>query len=204
MRASSPTHVKSLPPATATAEDGADDHHNSWIVRALPISCFFFFFFFLHWVIYRNRILIFWVLMEQLHHPSALDMFDPIIQSSRGKQIVMFLDYDGTLSPIVADPDKAFMSEAVSTLSNSSLISVFPFYWVSLCSYSPISVLGNLDSDEEDSEKACQMLSDRHRQWQMQRQGTFPLHSIYSNSSFFFPSKKLTFLVSSPPPATEL
>ncbi|KAG6600635.1 putative trehalose-phosphate phosphatase J, partial [Cucurbita argyrosperma subsp. sororia] len=79
MRASSPTHVKSLPPATTAAEDGADDHHNSWI----------------------------------LHHPSALDMFDPIIQSSKGKQIVMFLDYDGTLSPIVADPDKAFMSEAM-------------------------------------------------------------------------------------------
>ncbi|XP_022943275.1 probable trehalose-phosphate phosphatase J [Cucurbita moschata] len=79
MRASSPTHVKSLPPTTTAAEDGADDHHNSWI----------------------------------LHHPSALDMFDPIIQSSKGKQIVMFLDYDGTLSPIVADPDKAFMSEAM-------------------------------------------------------------------------------------------
>ena len=26
----------------------------------------------------------------------------------------MFLDYDGTLSPIVDDPDCAFMSEAVS------------------------------------------------------------------------------------------
>ncbi|GER49600.1 haloacid dehalogenase-like hydrolase superfamily protein [Striga asiatica] len=30
-----------------------------------------------------------------------------------GKQIVMFLDYDGTLSPIVDDPDQAFMSESV-------------------------------------------------------------------------------------------
>jgi trehalose 6-phosphate phosphatase len=26
----------------------------------------------------------------------------------------MFLDYDGTLSPIVDDPDAAFMSETVS------------------------------------------------------------------------------------------
>lgn len=32
-----------------------------------------------------------------------------------GKKIVMFLDYDGTLSPIVDDPDQAFMSEDVST-----------------------------------------------------------------------------------------
>lgn len=44
-------------------------------------------------------------------HPSALNMFDEITAASKGKQIVMFLDYDGTLSPIVDDPDRAFMSE---------------------------------------------------------------------------------------------
>ncbi|KAL5163980.1 putative trehalose-phosphate phosphatase J [Glycine soja] len=48
-----------------------------------------------------------------LHHPSALDMFDQIIDASKGKQIVMFLDYDGTLSPIVDDPDRAFMSDSM-------------------------------------------------------------------------------------------
>ncbi|BAT86517.1 trehalose-phosphate phosphatase [Vigna angularis] len=48
-----------------------------------------------------------------LHHPSALDMFDQIIDASKGKQIVMFLDYDGTLSPIVEDPDRAFMSHSM-------------------------------------------------------------------------------------------
>ncbi|XP_038885689.1 probable trehalose-phosphate phosphatase D [Benincasa hispida] len=42
--------------------------------------------------------------------PSALNMFDQITTASKGKQIVMFLDYDGTLSPIVEDPDRAFMS----------------------------------------------------------------------------------------------
>ncbi|KAM0976201.1 hypothetical protein FF1_019184 [Malus domestica] len=46
-------------------------------------------------------------------HPSALDMFEQIIDASKGKQIVMFLDYDGTLSPIVEDPDRAFMSDAM-------------------------------------------------------------------------------------------
>lgn len=46
-----------------------------------------------------------------MHHPSALDMFEEIMNESRGKQIVMFLDYDGTLSPIVDDPDRAFMSD---------------------------------------------------------------------------------------------
>ncbi|PWA85047.1 haloacid dehalogenase-like hydrolase (HAD) superfamily protein [Artemisia annua] len=46
-------------------------------------------------------------------HPSALNSFDEITNASRGKQIVMFLDYDGTLSPIVDDPDRAYMSDAM-------------------------------------------------------------------------------------------
>ncbi|XP_062149316.1 LOW QUALITY PROTEIN: probable trehalose-phosphate phosphatase J [Alnus glutinosa] len=46
-----------------------------------------------------------------VRHPSALDMFEEIIDASKGKQIVMFLDYDGTLSPIVDDPDRAIMSK---------------------------------------------------------------------------------------------
>ncbi|KAL0396587.1 UNVERIFIED_CONTAM: putative trehalose-phosphate phosphatase J [Sesamum calycinum] len=48
-----------------------------------------------------------------MHHPSALDMFEQITNASKGKQIVMFLDYDGTLSPIVDDPDRAFMSDSM-------------------------------------------------------------------------------------------
>lgn len=50
---------------------------------------------------------------DKAKQPSALDMFEQIIKASRGKQIVMFLDYDGTLSPIVDDPDRAFMSDAM-------------------------------------------------------------------------------------------
>ncbi|CAH9071270.1 unnamed protein product [Cuscuta epithymum] len=49
----------------------------------------------------------------KMEHPSALDMFEKIIKASKGKKIVMFLDYDGTLSPIVDDPDRAFMSTAM-------------------------------------------------------------------------------------------
>ncbi|XP_043808926.1 probable trehalose-phosphate phosphatase D isoform X1 [Manihot esculenta] len=45
-----------------------------------------------------------------MNHPSALSMFEQIVNASKGKQIVMFLDYDGTLSPIVEDPDRAFMT----------------------------------------------------------------------------------------------
>ncbi|CAN6239390.1 unnamed protein product [Urochloa humidicola] len=47
-------------------------------------------------------------------HPSALGKFEQIVAgASKGKKIVMFLDYDGTLSPIVADPDAAYMSDAM-------------------------------------------------------------------------------------------
>lgn len=53
------------------------------------------------------------VWMNQDRHPSALNVFDEITNASKGKQIVMFLDYDGTLSPIVDDPDQAYMSDAV-------------------------------------------------------------------------------------------
>ncbi|KAG4982874.1 hypothetical protein JHK82_027718 [Glycine max] len=40
-------------------------------------------------------------------------MFDKIIDASKGKQFVMFLDYDGMLSPIVDDPDRAFMCDSM-------------------------------------------------------------------------------------------
>jgi len=52
----------------------------------------------------------------QVKHPSALGMFDQVVAASKGKQIVVFLDYDGTLSPIVDDPDAAYMSDTVNIL----------------------------------------------------------------------------------------
>jgi trehalose 6-phosphate phosphatase len=56
-----------------------------------------------------------------VRHPSALSKFEQIVAASKGKKIVMFLDYDGTLSPIVDDPDSAFMSDTVTThASNTS------------------------------------------------------------------------------------
>ncbi|XP_042397385.1 probable trehalose-phosphate phosphatase 6 isoform X2 [Zingiber officinale] len=48
-----------------------------------------------------------------IQHPSALSKFEQLMIATRGKQIVMFLDYDGTLSPIVDDPDSAFISETM-------------------------------------------------------------------------------------------
>ncbi|KAL6224657.1 hypothetical protein ACLB2K_003512 [Fragaria x ananassa] len=45
-----------------------------------------------------------------VEHPSALGSFDKMMKAAKGMRIVVFLDYDGTLSPIVDDPDLAFMS----------------------------------------------------------------------------------------------
>ncbi|KAH8513608.1 hypothetical protein H0E87_006758 [Populus deltoides] len=49
-------------------------------------------------------------------HPSALNSFEEIANFAKNKKIAMFLDYDGTLSPIVDDPDNAFMSDDMRSI----------------------------------------------------------------------------------------
>ncbi len=49
----------------------------------------------------------------QENHPPILGMFEKLMKAAKGKQVAVFLDYDGTLSPIVEDPDKAYMSPDV-------------------------------------------------------------------------------------------
>jgi len=50
--------------------------------------------------------------IEAMHTlPSALDRVDDIADRARDKEIAVFLDYDGTLTPIVETPEKAVMSE---------------------------------------------------------------------------------------------
>ncbi|KAL4424174.1 hypothetical protein ABPG75_001475 [Micractinium tetrahymenae] len=44
-------------------------------------------------------------------HPCALHSFDQIVAQAAGKLVAVFLDYDGTLTPIVSNPDLALMSE---------------------------------------------------------------------------------------------
>ncbi|XVF13327.1 hypothetical protein REPUB_Repub08aG0199200 [Reevesia pubescens] len=46
-----------------------------------------------------------------IKYPSALKCFEQISKNAKNKKIAVFLDYDGTLSPIVDDPDRAFMSD---------------------------------------------------------------------------------------------
>jgi alpha,alpha-trehalase len=47
--------------------------------------------------------------MEKL--TSALDCFEEISSQAQGKRLTVFLDYDGTLSPIAETPDQAVMEE---------------------------------------------------------------------------------------------
>ncbi|KAF5961981.1 hypothetical protein HYC85_003190 [Camellia sinensis] len=48
-----------------------------------------------------------------LKHPSALNTFEQMMSIAKGRKIVVFLDYDGTLSNIVDNPEKAFMTNKV-------------------------------------------------------------------------------------------
>ncbi|KAL8243186.1 hypothetical protein R6Q59_009444 [Mikania micrantha] len=45
-----------------------------------------------------------------MKHPSALRVFEEIMSAAKMKKVVIFLDYDGTLSPIVENPDQAYMA----------------------------------------------------------------------------------------------
>jgi trehalose 6-phosphate phosphatase len=53
-----------------------------------------------------------------VNHPSALTSFEDIVNLARGKRLALFLDYDGTLSPIVDNPENAVMSDEVFFFSS--------------------------------------------------------------------------------------
>lgn len=52
--------------------------------------------------------------LEGIHAlPSALDRVPEIAERARGKRLAVFLDYDGTLTPIVETPGRAVMAESM-------------------------------------------------------------------------------------------
>ena len=54
--------------------------------------------------------------------PSALDHVQEI--AGRGDQLAVFLDYDGTLTPIVSDPKKALLSDSMRQTLQSLVMRV--------------------------------------------------------------------------------
>jgi len=62
--------------------------------------------------------------------PDALEKFDEIQKKWKNKEVILFLDYDGTLTPIVEEFDKAYLSDgmrevikSVSQVCQTALIS---------------------------------------------------------------------------------
>ncbi|XP_058225642.1 probable trehalose-phosphate phosphatase C isoform X1 [Rhododendron vialii] len=60
-----------------------------------------------------------------LKHPSALDAFKHMMSIAKGRKMVVFLDYDGTLSDIVENPEKAFMTNKMR-MAVREVASCFP------------------------------------------------------------------------------
>ena len=59
------------------------------------------------------------------HHPSAIDSFDTFREAAEGKLLTVFLDYDGTISDIVRNPDEAYMTDEMRT-AVSRVASLYP------------------------------------------------------------------------------
>src|SRR3954470_6604446 len=68
--------------------------------------------------------------------PSALDCIHEIIADAGGKRPVVFLDYDGTLAPIVNHPEDAWLSESMRQTLRSLTARV------------PVAILSGRDLDD--------------------------------------------------------
>jgi trehalose-phosphatase len=68
--------------------------------------------------------------------PSALNLVDEIIAGARGKRIAVFLDYDGTLTPIVSRPEDAWLPDSMRQTLRSLVARV------------PVAILSGRDLDD--------------------------------------------------------
>lgn len=50
--------------------------------------------------------------------PSAIKFFTDIHQCMKKRQVLLFLDFDGTLTPLIPDPNNAFLSASTKALLN--------------------------------------------------------------------------------------
>src|SRR5438552_7031756 len=68
--------------------------------------------------------------------PSALNFIDEIIAGTGGKRPAVFLDYDGTLTPIVSHPEDAWLSDSMRQTLRS------------LAARVPVAILSGRDLDD--------------------------------------------------------
>ena len=76
------------------------------------------------------------LLLKSNRIPSALDRFDEMIVPARGNHVAVFLDYDGTLTPIVSQPEEAFLSDSMREALQE------------LASRVPLAILSGRDLDD--------------------------------------------------------
>lgn len=100
----------------------------------------------------------------QMKYPSALTSFEKITSYAKGKKIALFLDYDGTLSPIVSNPDRAFMSSAVSR-DMSYCFSLEFWSLVLNGNYRALIII--IFPDADCCEECCEAFSNSYYQWKM-------------------------------------
>ncbi|TYH24265.1 hypothetical protein ES288_A03G078200v1 [Gossypium darwinii] len=145
MESSSPPDKKSRDFNNDLESTDTDVAYRAWlVVDFLCLSDFIF-------DTIRGVINLLYVLLSfalQLKYPSALASFDQITNPAKGKRIALFLDYDGTLSPIVDNPDCAFMSNDMraavknvaeffptAIISGRSRDKVYEFVWLTELNY---------------------------------------------------------------------
>jgi len=68
--------------------------------------------------------------------PSALNLIDEIITGAAGKRLAVFLDYDGTLAPIVSHPEDAWLPDSMRQTLRS------------LAARVPVAILSGRDLDD--------------------------------------------------------
>ena len=68
--------------------------------------------------------------------PSALNRVEEIIAGAGGKRLAIFLDYDGTLTPIVSQPEDAWLSDSMRQALQA------------LAAQAPVAILSGRDLDD--------------------------------------------------------
>src|SRR5437667_3159228 len=68
--------------------------------------------------------------------PSAIDRLDEIVAPARRQRVALFLDYDGTLAPIVSRPENAWLSDSMQQALQE------------LATWVPVVILSGRDLDD--------------------------------------------------------